>query len=232
MQLCDDLRREVGAGNTAITTITGLTGAYAQIAEWIADADLQIQHRWADWNFLWTEFSAFTLTSGTREYSLSDLSITDMGSWDRDSFIINPTADDFNKLKELDYYEWRNSQKLGSGPQSAQDRPTRFVIKPDNAVVFYPTPNAATTYTFIADYWKTATRLSGDAATSNIPEKFERIILVRAKFMYWEFEEMQPPQQAIDEYAELTLQLESAELPDHHWSRQTRYDQDFVVMAS
>ena len=57
--LCQDMARDVGIPGTgpATTTTTDLSEEESAVVRYINNADQDIQSRWFDWDFLWTEAS-------------------------------------------------------------------------------------------------------------------------------------------------------------------------------
>jgi len=55
--LCQDMARDVGIPGTgpSTTTTTDLSEEEASVVRYINQADQDIQSRWFDWNFLWSE---------------------------------------------------------------------------------------------------------------------------------------------------------------------------------
>jgi len=194
-----------------------------KFVDWIADADEYIQGLWFDWNFLWDQHSANTV-SGTREYAKP----SDLGSWDRDSFYLDYTDDDAVHLKETSYPVWRAKHRQGT---QTNDTPGKFIITPEGNIYLHAIPDAV--YVFTADYWRTPTRMTVDASTSDIPTRYERIIIDRAKTYYAEHEEFPVVMESASrEYDSLLDRLEGAELPGKthmKWKSQNNSDLRIVV---
>lgn len=204
-----------------------------RIEEWVADADLEIGLLWQDWNFLHANASFSTIAS-TATYTLSSLSLdTTLANWDRDSFVWEPTADTWQTLEEMDYYEWRESVRLGTVDTGD---PTNVVVKPNKDLVLWPTPDAVKTVT--ADYWTWPVRMSGDSDESAIPGQFRRIIVLRAMLNIIASGYEMPRSASVvrrevryqAQYDELLQRLEAQELPDQRGRRRARGDQDIRVV--
>lgn len=182
LELCNKLRDLTGITGSSLNTTVSQTGMNKKITLFIADADEWLQKLYSDWKFL-AETAIITTVSGTDEYTLSDLSITDLNIWDKDNFFINPGTADYRKLNNLLYDTWRKSNYRLGVKVSAE--PTEFVIKPDNSLVFIDKPNAA--YTIWADYYKKPARMTADDSTSSIPAQFEMAIIHKAKMYQAEY---------------------------------------------
>ena len=203
LEMCQKLVRDLGLQNT-ISSVADQTGMDKKIVDWIADADEYIQSLWIDWNFLWSEFAVNTIAD-----TILITAPSDFGNWDKESFYIDYTTDDWVKLYYLDYLEWRFT--YGTGVQ-VSDEPNRFVLLPNHNINLEPIPDKV--YALTANYWKTPTRMTANASTSLIPVRFQRIILVQAKIYYSEHDEFPTVYElATKEYAALLKDLEAAELP-------------------
>ena len=177
-------------------------------------------------------YSAFATVSGTREYTLSTLSIdsgaNQLAMWDRKSFVWQPATDEAVPLTELDYKRWRRNQRLGASGSLVNDIPSRIVIKPSNDIVFEPTPNGTGPVT--ADYWKEPQGMAANADTPPYAARHHRIVTVRAKMMYAEYEDAPEIYQSAEkEYKDYLERLKGAELPSAEWKSKHESDRDLVV---
>lgn len=203
LQLCQKMIRDLGLSNT-ITTVSGQSGMSRKVVDWIADADEQIQALWADWQFLWSQYSTTTI-AGTQEYAKP----LDFGVWDLDSFYLDYNISNYQHLGYIDYIAWRQAYRQNPADN---DKPSLFTLTPAHNIYLEPTPDAV--YTLTADYWAAPTRLSDNTDTSAIPDRFERIIIAKAKIFYAEHDEFPTVYElASREYADLLKQLQAAELP-------------------
>lgn len=178
LQLCNTTLNECGISGGDLTTVVGVTGMRKLLVGWVAQADLEVQSLWFDWDFLWKQFSTSTVI-GTAAVSAP----SDIGVWDADSFWLDYTTATNKPLKALEYKTWRNT--LRQGVQTNQ-KPDFVVIKPDQSLILHSPPDAI--YTLTADYWIKPAKMTTDSATSPIPEEYERIIVARAKIFYAEYE--------------------------------------------
>lgn len=227
---CQDFRDKVGISGSGPSTVVGQTGMNGKIVKWIADADELIQRKWEDWSFLFKEQQIITATASKSTFTLSDLNITDLAKWKKPSFIMNPGTASYKQLAyEMTYQDWLiSAERAGNLSEGEIDR---VVIRPgDNALIFTPTPAADTTVW--ASYWYAVTRMTVDASTTLIPDRFEEAILYRAKMFYAEFEE-DPDlyQSAMDDYDEIIEKLESACLPSLENTQASEDDMHFDVIV-
>lgn len=203
LELCQKMIRDLGLG-VDISTVAGQTGMQKKITDWVADADEAVQTLWTDWQFLWSQNSTTTIAS-----TLAYAPPSDWGEWDYNSFYLDYTTDDYVHLTEMDYLVWRETCRNGT---QTNDKPSQFIIAPDNNIYLDPIPDDA--YTLTSDYWATPTRLSADSDSSAIPGRFQRIILAQAKIYYAEHDEFPAVLElASSEYRDLIRRLEAAELP-------------------
>ena len=204
LSLFQKAKRECGIAGSAPSAVTGQTGNLLKLVDWVADADENIQSKWLDWGYLLTEFEEDTVV-GEKDISAP----SDHGIWDLDSFFLDPTATTHKKLEELDYFIWRNNQRLGTQTNA---KPGLFVVKPDHDIILHNPPDAV--YTLTADYYKTPTRMTANGSVSLIPTKFDRLIIAEAKKMWATDEEAWDLYTAAEkESIALMNRLESLYLP-------------------
>ncbi|RLC74948.1 MAG: hypothetical protein DRI61_15715, partial [Chloroflexi bacterium] len=215
LQLCQDARRYCGISGTGPSSVSNQTGIMEKLVNWVADSDLYIQRLWANWNFLHVDDYSENILVNTIEYTAP----SDIGTWDMTSFWLDYSSDSGVSLTELDYLDWRNNYRNGT---QAAGKPSYIARAPNKNLILHQKPDAS--YTLTGEYWKTPTKMTGNTDTSNIPEYFERIIIVRAKLFYAEDQEAREVYQTtIEEYRDLLNKLEAAELPaqEDRWMSST-----------
>lgn len=211
LQLCQEARRECGIQGAGPTTVVSQTGLLQRVVDWVADADEYVQSLHHDWDFLWSSFSGVT-ASGSEDVTLAQP--TDLGAWDRESFALNRGLATGRPLVVKPYKEWRQF----NGVKSNQP-PSSITIKPSGDLVLNSKADAV--YTINADYWKTPTRMTVDASTSDIPVRYERIIICRAKMYFYEDQQLLDLYKAAEkEYQEWLALLRGDQLPGQHWRMQ------------
>ena len=222
--LCQDMARDVGIPGTgpSTTVTTTLSEEESSVIRYINQADQDIQSRWFDWDFLWSEAS-ITAISGTSTLSSSNTgfpgtsTIGPLGNWKLDSIVWDKSSDSYQILEYVEWNEYRENYKYGTVDS---DVPEVFTIKPDGNLDLYPTPNSATVVS--AEYWRTPVVMSTviSPATnavdnvSAIPARFHKIIIARAKMYYAENEDA--PEIAagsVVEFEDLLNSLEADQLP-------------------
>jgi len=204
--LCQDMARDIGIPGTGPSSVTAsdLSEEELAVVRYIKQADLDIQRRWFNWNFLWTE-ATITPSAGTSTLS----SPANLGNWKLDAIVWSKATNDYQELDYMDWDEYKLEYKLGVVDSGT---PEVFSVKPDNVLDVYPTPDAATTIS--VEYWKTPTELAADSDISAIPPRFHNIIIARAKIYYGENEDApEVLSGALAEFEDLLDKLESDQLP-------------------
>lgn len=213
LQLCQDMAREVGIPGSGPSSVTPTAEEEQDIVRQIRDADIDIQRRWFNWNYLWTEYNT-TTSAGTSTIS----SPSDLGYWNIDSVVFDPNTDNYQPLEYVQWNEYKENYKYGSIDSGT---PEIFTVKPDNVIDLYPTPDTSTAIS--AEYWKAPTALANDSDVSPIPASFHRIIICRAKVYY--AEQNDAPEimsSAVSEFNDLLDKLEAAQLPNQSNRRFSR----------
>ena len=206
LTLCQNMARDIGIPGSGPSSVssTSLSEEENSVVRYVKEADLDIQRRWFDWNFLWKEV---TMTSASGTSTLT--SPSDLANWNVDKVIWDLTSDDNQQLEYMDWGEYFDMSKLGTVDSSV---PEVFSVKPDNVLDLYPTPNSNTSV--YGQYWKVPTELSTDAQVSEIPPRFHKIIVARAKMYYSENEDA--PEilaGSLVEFEDLLDKLEADQLP-------------------
>lgn len=207
LALVKELWRESGTGGKEPVTVIGQSGESERLVQWIRQADLEIQQRHSDWNYLWAQGTMDTVASQHVYSAPVSASI-----FDERSFIVDGEA----PLDVVPYLEVR-----GQVRPSGTGQPSRVVLLPNGSFRFDPTPDAVYTITF--DYWSVPTRMVvADTSESVIPAEFRQAIVGKALMHYAEYENapeiMQKGQRM---YADWFPALEAKELPgDREMHRQ------------
>ena len=203
--LCQNMARDIGIPGTGPSDVTSssLSEEENAVVRYVKEADVDIQSRWFNWGFLWTEV---TLTPTADVSTLT--SPSDLGNWKLDSFVLAKGTDSYQELEYMDWDDYNLEYKLGS---ITSDTPEVFSVKPNNVIDLYPTP--ADTTAISAAYWKTPTEMSVDSSESPIPSRFHKIITARAKIYYAENEDApEILSGALAEFEDLLDKLEADQL--------------------
>jgi hypothetical protein len=209
LELCKQVRAEFGYSGTGPITVTNQTGQMALLVALVAKADLEVQLLWKDWRFLWAAFE-FATVANQRDYSIANVAgwPADISHYDPHSFVLDAGTNTESPLESFPYQDYRDRRHQSTGT------PGQVVIKPDNALVLTPTPNAIYTVSF--DYWRRPARMTANADISPIPEQFHDIIVARAKMMLAESDGAADIFQiASGDYLNLLARLQAHSLPGH-----------------
>jgi len=85
LQLCNRLRTAVGISGADMVSVTGQSGEARQVTQWINEAWMDLQATRQDWNWL-RKSVAFPTVSNRVNYTPAMIGVTDLGTWDRDTF--------------------------------------------------------------------------------------------------------------------------------------------------
>lgn len=169
LQLVNALQRETSAAGDGVTTVTGQTGEYKRLVEWIQIAHEEIQSMFFDWNFLFVTSSFNTVATVDTVAVPNDLNI-----WDRRRFYIGE-----DQIEAMEYINWE--------PKAAQSgQPSEIIIMPDNTLLLYPNPDDV--YTIAYDSFRTPLVLVEDGDSPLFPAQFHRVIVGRAMMLYGNYE--------------------------------------------
>lgn len=180
LQLCQGIVSELGlSGGTGPQDVTGNTVIELNnVTRWIRDAALQIDNEWLDWKYLWRQYSASSVVSGTQSLAAPDPSPR---LWDLRKMRVRPSGQ-AGQWRPMEYY---TRQKLIDNfePDNASPAtPYAYTIQPDNSIYLAAPLDAA--YDFKGEYWRRPLVLAAKADIPLIPEEHHRIIICRAAVMY------------------------------------------------
>lgn len=218
LQLCQRVKQEAGVSGTLAQT-TSQTGILKSIIDWTDSAYAVIQGRHRNWNFLSGEFS-FNTISGTANYPLSAVSLTDLAAWQTDTVrAYLDTVTDEQWIRFWRWKEFRDTRLLGAS-SSVTGRPIDFAIKPDKSMQVWPVPDDE--YTIVGEYFKAAQTMTANTDTPVIPERFHEAIVWRAVMYYAaDGEATVLYQHAEKEFGRIFFQLEVDQLPGLDWEENT-----------
>lgn len=199
---------------TGPTAVTGQTGEYKRVVDWINASYMDIQLKHDDWNFMWAEFSK-ELTAATGEYTAKAMthntpaSQVEVARFDLESFRYylkssGETAENFCCHHE--YLAFRDIYRFGA-TRTQPGVPSEFTVAPNKNVLFWQIPNAV--YVINGIYYRAAAEMSGDSDVPVLPAEFHRAIVWWALTKYAGFEESTPVYQ--NGMAQLTRMLNKME---------------------
>lgn len=178
LALCKRVRQDAGVSGDGPSSVTGQTDILARIVTWTKNADEQLQLKNEDWRFLWAYGSGPTV-AGRAEYHPADLGLSSPRTLS--NVVIN------GEPLESQSWEWYLHNVLSEGRESEQGTPKIFVMRPDNKIMLWPTPNAV--FTVHTDYYKRPVALVNGTDEPLIPSEFHEAIVCRALMFYAHYEE-------------------------------------------
>lgn len=179
LQLCEQLREEVGVQGT-ISTTANQTSMHLRLINYVKKANRKIQRRKINWKFLWAEWSVALSTATDGELTAPG----GLGMFDQTSFWLGAGTDDALPLTYVDHKQWRDHYRH---EYTDADEPAFVTIKPNGKVVLLPEPSSAYDATVLtADYWRKPVELVDNGQVSLIPEEFHDIIIAQAKVYFAE----------------------------------------------
>lgn len=210
LELCQNLAEECRIKGTGPNSVIQQSGIYLKIVNIVARADLYIQGKWANWDFMMSEHLADTVVSGTPTVATSTYTKpADHATWDLDSFWIDYDQNTSLKLGYIEYREWRKSFRIGV---LENDMPYCFTVKPNKDIIIFPPADAV--YQLSADYWQKPYAMTENTSLSPIPSEFHEIIVAKGKMVYG-VRESSPEIFTEGElrYSEIMENLEASQLP-------------------
>jgi hypothetical protein len=182
LQLCQRVRSECDIPGAGPVTVIGQTGELERVVNWVNAAWMDIQTAHQDWNWLRTSLTPFATVALQTTYlpTSAPMSLTNFGSWDRDSFRVYDTAAGIGSETPLTYFpydKWRNTYLIGA-LRSTPSRPDIVTVAPDNSLGFGPITAAG--YSIVGDYFKLPTEMSADVDIPILPVQYHIAIVYRA----------------------------------------------------
>lgn len=215
LELCKELRLQAGISGNGPDSVENQTGQLGRVTNWINQAWADLQRSRTEWKFMKVDFT-FDTVADKRDYTPSEVGVTNMRDWDKYSFYIFHTADGEETESGLPYmsYElWRNTYRSQMNVRELA-RPGRFTVLRDDSIRFESSPDDI--YTINGEYKRCTCQMAvNDDEPTGLPEEFHMIIVWKA-LMYYASYENAP--EVMDEaevaYDELLFALEQDQLPD------------------
>ena len=93
--LCQNMARDIGIPGTGPSSVNAsdLSEEENAVVRYVKQADLDIQSRWLNWDFLWSE-ADITPSIGTSTLT----SPTDLANWKLDSIIFSKATDSYQEF--------------------------------------------------------------------------------------------------------------------------------------
>lgn len=186
LQLCQRLRQEVQGSGTGPTTVTGQTGEYKRIVDWVAECDEEIQREYDEWRFMVGKFQINTVV-GINSYlpSACTPTVTDLRKWKErriKCYLLAAGVNDEQLIPYIDYDEWY--RRFATGPQS-NSRPMFWTYGNNMELLIGPAP--ADVYRISGEYQKVVSTLVDDEDIPQYPAEFHMlpVYLTMARYGYY-----------------------------------------------
>lgn len=196
LDLCKELRQEVGASGTGPASVVSQGGEAKRLVDWVQRADYEIQGLWSNWAFHWSN-PTIAIVSGTKSYALTT----------------RPVAGTLKVASgtEIDLVSWREYRDYSTTETAAEIQIA--AVAPDGTLRVWPEPTASDTLSFEA--YAAPSKMTSNTAESVIPEKHRDVIIYRAMMYYAAYENApEVMQHATRLYVESLSVLERDQLPD------------------
>ena len=220
------------SGGTPPADVTDATGDQRKAVYWIAQADLQIQREWINWDFMWGRANVNLTVDSTIVPSIyevqdgSDVNIINMVKRETLAIIQADNSSNFPM-----FCDWNNTDfaRLWTyETQSVSNYPPYWSMRPDRTILLSNPVESESTA--IYDYLRKPRKMRVNGSISLVPDDFTRLIVVLAKIMYAEHEDApEVSAGSHEEYESLLDAMESAHLPDQGFNRESHSDADLVV---
>ncbi|MCG7598405.1 hypothetical protein MHM84_01235 [Halomonas sp. McH1-25] len=198
LELCQRLRREVGAAGAGPASVVGQNGEYLRLIGWIQQAWHEIQTERRDWRFAWAE-AEIELSPEFRDYPVPD----DFEHWIAETLRIGN-----DRLCLMGWDEFRERFREPSNAAA----PQVITLLPDNRIRLDTPP--ATTATLRFEYFRTPQTLAENNDVPRLPARYHMLIVYRAMMQYALFENApEVLQQGSANAARLMSEMEISELP-------------------
>lgn len=183
LEICNEVKNQAEIGGADMTSVTGQTGKLAMVVKWVNRAYMRIATHRDDWQWLFSPAYTFNLSPGKRQYTASELLVTDIKKWDIRRPRIYRTSiglADETKMDVISYSDWERSLAMGEQVSGKPD--FLFTLPGTNTLMFHQVPDAE--YTVTLNYWKAASKLVNATDIPLIPEEYQDIITYRALMFY------------------------------------------------
>ena len=160
------------------SAVTGQTGYAAKIVENVNDAWLKLQGLYAAWRFMRVEITkTLTISTSLFDITAAPFSLTNFGSWDKTSFVLNTAGEtDKSRVTWTEYDEFKQLYELST---FVSGRPTRWTQTTENKIQFNALTDKA--YSFSARYTRTPSSMAANAdVPTGLPVRFYMLIVYDA----------------------------------------------------
>lgn len=177
LALCQRLVQEAPITGTGPASVKGQVAGLKQVVDWVNTACMDIQSLHKAWRFMVGEF-AFNTIAGQSTYNAEDVGYTDLETWGTD---VVATSNMDHRLAFVPWSPFKVSYQIGA-IRDQKGSPTTYSIKPDNSLIFWPTPEKV--YAVRGEYQKEAIPLIEDDDEPPFPKNYHMAVVWSALMMY------------------------------------------------
>lgn len=219
IQLVQDLHREAGISGNPPTSVVGVNGETARLANWVKTEWVKIQNRHANWRWMRKSFTLQTVASDdTYSYSdctddLTSSAITRFSRFLPDGFKIYLTSSGVGTQGWLTYVVWDDFKQIFKIGTQTPSYPSFVTFDPDNNIVLGAKPDGI--YTVTGDYQRSPQILTADSDVPEMPSQFHDLIWLGALRRYAAYESAPEVYgDAQSQYSDLMKRLDANQLPE------------------
>jgi hypothetical protein len=211
VQLVENLRVECGVSGSPLVTVQTVSGEMLRLRNWIADAWNEIQVSRQEWKFLRAQFS-FNTQANKQQYTLADLSLTNLDMWKQNSFWIYDPAIGIADQMPFNPLPWDDFREMYIRGSQTPQKPQRFALATDDSIWLGPLPDNV--YTISGEYWTDPVQLSADLDTPSMPVQFHKLVVYEAMKKFAGYDAAtEVYQRAVNEGSHMRTMLEIKQLP-------------------
>lgn len=219
LQLVNRTRVECGVSGASVplSTVVGVTGESARIANWVNSAWMDIQTSKSDWQWLRDPFQFNTVTQ-QQVYTATEAGVgSSFANWKRDSFRVSSVGQNYRDeqlTNYMDFTMFRNLYQYGN-MRTTYARPVVVSITPDKDLAFGAIPDQP--YVIVGEYYRKPTEFVTDTETppDAYPERYHISIVYRAMMFYGGYEAAPEVfQRGETEFNRMVNRLDIDQLPD------------------
>ena len=215
LQLANRLIQKAGISGGALSTCQGQTGEPGRVVSWIDEAWVDIQEIHPNWDWMRRDVT-FNTTASKSSYTPTECGVSDLGTWDLDTFrtyitSVGVASETF--LGKIAYGHFRDTYQYGN-MRNVVGRPIAITSNPkDLSLILGLTPD--NTYTVVGQYYQEPQHLSADSDTPAFPSKYHMLVVYRAMMYYGSYEAASEVyQEGKTNYDALVRKLNNEQLQD------------------
>ena len=201
LELVVDLRKACSVAGSGPVSLNDDRAEYQRLIGWTNQANAEIQGKYTNWKFLWSEYKFETVADKSRYVAFEDIP-GNVRQYRPTSFRCNG-----ERLNVVNWYEYKDTAMPKDYGQ-----PQCIIEVPNADLQLYPIPDKP--YAIAYEYYRQPQILENADDIPWIPATWHKLITYRAMMMYADYENAPEVKQAgIDGLSVLMPQMEAAQLP-------------------